>query len=288
MNDNLVLINLFPYSLSGRYYKKWTKEENRFTPNSWLSLMFLAIDVAVALIFLILIYDFGVRQVITPTVRGFSCSDASIRNEFHANTISAKHLLFVTLALPMAVIFASIIINNSHKNVALTPSVIAAQTSHHYLHYIIIYFFMTVALEIVKCQVGRLRPHFITVCQPDLSICDKDPNAWVSDYTCNTTTRRLRNIRTSFPSGHTAAAVFSTFYILNFVRRTVKSRTLEATLYKYGVIVCYVTWTVICAVSRVTDFWHFTSDVICGAIFGVISCHFLLKIIPSLFPSKEE
>uniref|UniRef100_A0A0N5C8T8 AcidPPc domain-containing protein n=1 Tax=Strongyloides papillosus TaxID=174720 RepID=A0A0N5C8T8_STREA len=286
--SNLIHINLFPYSLSGRYYKKWTTKDNRLVPNAWLSFMFLAIDVAIALVVLILIYDFGIRQFITPTIRGFSCSDTSIRNEFHANTISAKHLLFVTLALPLGVIISSIYINNLQRNVALTPSVITAQVSHYYLHYLIIYFFMTVGLEIIKCQVGRLRPHFVTVCQPDLSICDKNPNAWIDDVKCNTTDRRLRNIRTSFPSGHTAAAVFSTLYIFGFVTTIIKSKTFEAVLFKYGIITCYSVWTIICAITRVTDFWHFTSDVFCGAIFGAISYYVLFNIIPSFFPSKEE
>ncbi|CEF69744.1 Phosphatidic acid phosphatase type 2/haloperoxidase domain-containing protein [Strongyloides ratti] len=244
--SNIISINLFPYSLSGRYYKKWNKEET--------------IDVAVTLIILILIYNFGVRQAITPTIRGFSCSDTSIRNEFYINTISTKHLLFVTLALPFPVIIGSIFINNLRRNIALTPSAIAAQTSYFYLHYIIIYFFMTVGLEIIKCKVGRLRPHFITVCQPDLSICDKNPNAWIDEITCNTTTRRDRNIRSSFPSGHAAAAVFATFYVFNFVRTIIKSKALEAVIFKYGIISSYIVWTFICAITRITDFWHFTSD----------------------------
>uniref|UniRef100_A0AAF5DFV1 AcidPPc domain-containing protein n=1 Tax=Strongyloides stercoralis TaxID=6248 RepID=A0AAF5DFV1_STRER len=272
--NNSISINLFPYSLSGRYYKKWNKNAT--------------IDVAITLVVLILIYDFGVRQLLTPTIRGFSCSDTSIRNEFYTNTISTKHLLFVTLALPLPIIIGSIFINNLRKNIALTPSVIAAQTSHFYLHYLIIYFIMTVGLEFIKCKVGRLRPHFITVCQPDLSICDKNPNAWIDEVICNTTERRNRNIRTSFPSGHTAAAVFATFYIFNFVKTIIKSKALEAVIFKYGIIISYVVWAFICAITRVTDFWHFPSDVFCGGFFGMISFYLLLKIIPLYFPSKEE
>jgi len=74
--------------------------------------------------------------------------------------------------------------------------------------------------DIGKYTIGRLRPHFISVCQPimpDGSNCT-DPrnfNVYHIDFTCGNTessARKLKEMRLSFPSGHSSFSFYTMLF----------------------------------------------------------------------------
>ena len=82
--------------------------------------------------------------------------------------------------------------------------------------------------DIAKYSIGRLRPHFLAVCEPRWnyngvtykwdSECTKDAeHTYIEDYTCTTTQfseDRIRDAHLSFMSGHSSFSAFCLIYLV--------------------------------------------------------------------------
>lgn len=84
-------------------------------------------------------------------------------------------------------------------------------------HQLIVFAFGALAsqtlTDIAKYSIGRLRPHFISVCDPNVN-CDEPRNKYryIEDYSC-LTSDRLRDSRLSFMSGHSSFSAYCAVYI---------------------------------------------------------------------------
>lgn len=69
--------------------------------------------------------------------------------------------------------------------------------------------------DIAKYSVGRLRPHFFTICNPNINCTDpKYLNVYIEDFECQSTDlHRLKEIRLSFPSGHSSFSAVTMVYL---------------------------------------------------------------------------
>ncbi|KAF8386790.1 hypothetical protein PRIPAC_75932 [Pristionchus pacificus] len=107
--------------------------------------------------------------------RGFYCDDESITMEFKENTISIPQLLIASI---LACIVTTLICEwyvsltdktvetekYNYRNYNIPPFLIKALTFFGYSH---IGFIAQLGLiQVPKYSVGRLRPHFLDVCQP--------------------------------------------------------------------------------------------------------------------------
>ncbi|KAG8227351.1 hypothetical protein J437_LFUL003340 [Ladona fulva] len=69
--------------------------------------------------------------------------------------------------------------------------------------------------DIGKYIIGRLRPHFFDVCRPDVN-CSAlaDPHTYIEDFTClGTNPKLLKEVRLSFPSGHSSFSAYTMIYL---------------------------------------------------------------------------
>lgn len=74
--------------------------------------------------------------------------------------------------------------------------------------------------DIAKYSIGRLRPHFISVCRPKIGgkelkdVCEQQqPNFhYIDVYDCDNNSN-LRDARLSFMSGHSSFAAYSAVFI---------------------------------------------------------------------------
>lgn len=97
---------------------------------------------------------------------------------------------------------------------------------------LIVWFFGSLCSELLtdisKFTAGRLRPHFIGVCRPQIdgNVYDQnslgeycrnhDPYRYITDYVCSGEPSRQRDIRLSFLSGHSSYSAFSaTFAVVS-------------------------------------------------------------------------
>ena len=82
--------------------------------------------------------------------------------------------------------------------------------------------FCTLTTELAKYNVGRLRPYFLTVCQPDLSkeacLDAYGYQKFVTNYTChNADVKMVREARKSFLSGHSSFSFYCATFIIMYL-----------------------------------------------------------------------
>ncbi|KAH7719901.1 Protein F13E6.5 [Aphelenchoides avenae] len=239
-------------TLTGRLTNIYSKNVSKRTLVKAVALM--AIDISFYFFATISFYYIISWHMMTPTRRGFSCDDDSIRQPHNKNTVPTLALLGITLGVPFGVIIVGNFLAKVKKNVEDMADVIRSSTPI-YLDYILGFWLLTLVLDIIKCSVGRLRPNFVAMCQPDesaISACAADSAAFVSKFTCtNPKWRDGRNSMMSFPSGHAAASVFALLFLHYFLNQIIA--------------------------RRVTDYWHFTSDVIGGIVVAGLVFHVFLQ-----------
>ncbi|CAI5454325.1 unnamed protein product [Caenorhabditis angaria] len=247
-------------------------------------LFFMVLDIVIVLFVSSMLFFWFAGQGISPYERPFPCGDESIRQPFKQNTVGLKHLLAVSLGSPFfvvalveAIVFFYSRGENRLSNYFKTTTII-------YLKYLLIYATCTFAMEFLKCYIGRLRPHFVSICQPDWTKVDcsnPENEITVDQLVCtNPELRKIRTARTSFPSGHTAAAVHAWLFVVIYLTR-MASRTgiVHVFSIRNFLVPLYTIWTLFTAVTRVTDNWHFPTDVLGGTILA-FAC-----ILPAFYRS---
>jgi len=139
-------------------------------------------------------------------------------------------------------------------------------------------------INILKYSVGRLRPHFFDMCQPDmLGVTCTDKHGlplYVTAYTClGTNTGRLKDMRLSFPSGHASLSSYSMIFAVIYLqaRLTWHGSRLLRPLLQTGLV-----WVAIgVSVSRISDYKHHWGDVLAGFLVGLI-----IAILTGLYAAK--
>ncbi|XP_036326506.1 putative phosphatidate phosphatase [Rhagoletis pomonella] len=210
--------------------------------------------------------------------RGFFCADLSLRYPYRECTITVSMLLIYTVLLPM--LFISVVeIMRICKCFRLRKYITNLARSLATFSYGFIATYLTT--ELGKNVVGRLRPHFYTACQPRLadgSSCESayqqlvGGGVYVEHYYCsnrNLSARQLRELHVSFPSAHSSLAFYAMlllcFYLHAVWHGRGTTRVLRHILQFLLLLVgCYI------ALSRVRDYWHHWSDVLAGALLGLV------------------
>lgn len=252
---------------------------------------------------LILIAVLGLAVILVdwlghPTDQGFFCSDTSIRFPYKESTISTTLLLSIFLPLPNITIFICEFFKILLRKKGGEGTGLRRPPGRLVLLVLLIASFGTVSLfwlgvgfcqitvHLAKFLCGRLRPHFIEVCQPNVD-CSLEINryAYISNYTCNRTEMNLiKAARASFPSAHSAVAFYSALYTiayLNRIRITVWSSRFPG--YALQFILFLTAWYT--SLTRVHDNMHHWTDVLAGGIIGTI---FALIVINYVEPPKPR
>ncbi|KAL6030030.1 hypothetical protein STEG23_006798, partial [Scotinomys teguina] len=145
-----------------------------------------------------------------PFQRGFFCTDNSIQYPYHDSTIRTLMLVIVGLGLPISSMIAgeslSVHFNTLHSN---------SFVGNHYIATIYkaigVFLFGAAAsqslTDIAKYSVGRLRPHFLEVCDLDWSKINCS-DGYIEDYICRGNADKVREGRLSFYSGHSSFSMY--------------------------------------------------------------------------------
>lgn len=167
-----------------------------------------------------------------PFKRGFFCGDESLMMPYRDSTVRTKYLI-MAMGLPMAVIVI-VEMTRSTFNIQENSKLklfnrdfpdVALNVLKHIGYYLFGLAVTVITTDIGKQMLGRLRPHFMEVCQPIMSDgtnCSSSLNfnRYIQDYTCGnekTSPHILKQMKLSFPSGHASLSVFislfTTFYL---------------------------------------------------------------------------
>ncbi|CEM22057.1 unnamed protein product [Vitrella brassicaformis CCMP3155] len=134
-------------------------------------------------------------------------------------------------------------------------------------------FVLGIAVDLTKKMVGRLRPDFISRCQPKYA--PYQPQDFYPGYqvgVCKGDERTILQGRLSFPSGHAACSFYAMGLLVLYLRHHWPPKKAPALHQLCNIAAALVAITV--SVSRVTDNRHHLSDVAVGAAAGLIAAHY--------------
>ncbi|KAI6237994.1 AcidPPc domain-containing protein [Aphelenchoides fujianensis] len=140
-----------------------------------------------------------------------------------------------------------------------------------------------------KYPTGRLRPHFMDVCRPNIGYekCNTTTYIPANEYNCTGPfAAAILEARLSFFSGHSSlsasAATFSVFYLQDRLAGQLKSRVIVPCIQTIVYIIAL--WI---AYTRIFDNWHHWSDVLAGVLVGTIVTAALCKFVVGLNPRVQ-
>nr|AAQ22466.1 RE35738p [Drosophila melanogaster] len=248
--------------------------------------------VVVVLVIPICVYEFAVD----PVRRGFFCDDESISYPFQDNTITPVMLGLIVGLLPALVMVVVEYVSHLRAgDISATVDLLGWRVSTWYVelgrqstHFCFGLLLTFDATEVGKYTIGRLRPHFLAVCQPQIadgSMCSDPVNLhrYMENYDCageGFTVEDVRQARLSFPSGHSSLAFYAMIYVALYLQRKITWRGSKLSRHFVQFAVVMVAWYT--ALSRVMDHWHHWSDVLSGSLLGVagalITAHYIARM----------
>ncbi|XP_023168181.2 putative phosphatidate phosphatase [Drosophila hydei] len=238
---------------------------------------------------------------VEPVRRGFFCDDESIRYPFQDNTVTPVMLGVLAGGLPfLTFVIVEYVSSMRAGELSSTVELLGWHLSAWYvelgrqLTYFGFGLLLTFdATEVGKYTIGRLRPHFMAVCQPQLndgSLCSDLINLhrYVEDYECageGFTVADIRQARLSFPSGHSSIGFYSLLYTALYLQRKLTWRSSKLMRYFLQFVLIMLAWYT--ALSRVMDSWHHWSDVLTGSLLGIVGALLTAHYIAKLFRSPS-
>lgn len=245
----------------------------------------------------ICIFEFAIE----PARRGFFCDDESIRYPFRDNTVTPVMLGLLSGALPVLIFIAvEYLCYMRAGELGTTVELLGWQISAWFVElgrqftYFGFGMLLTFdATEVGKYTIGRLRPHFMAVCQPQLSdgsTCNDPANLhrYVENYECageGYTIADVRQTRLSFPSGHSSIAFYALVYMALYLQRKLSWNSSKLARHFLQFMLIMAAWYT--ALSRVMDSWHHWSDVLAGSLIGVVGALITAVYITKFFKTTQ-
>ncbi|XP_069088703.1 phospholipid phosphatase 3 isoform X2 [Pleurodeles waltl] len=225
---------------------------------------------------------------IKPYKRGFYCSDDSIQYPLLKSTVPTPVLLAVGVLLT----FISIIIGEFYRIHYLK------ERTHSFIQnpYIAALYKQVGCFifgcsisqsftDIAKVSVGRLRPHFLAVCNPDFNQINCTLG-YIEDYECRETESKVMEARKSFFSGHASFSMYTMLYLVLYLqaRFTWRGARLLRPLLQFTLLMlAFYT-----GLSRVSDHKHHPSDVLAGFAQGALVAYCIVFFVSDLFKPKAK
>ncbi|XP_013786898.2 phospholipid phosphatase 2-like [Limulus polyphemus] len=212
----------------------------------------------------------AITGILRPKRIGFACNDISIQHPFVGDTISEGVLLCSLLFGSALTIFIVEAIHHYPISKNLNQ-----QCYNHWLmvlgDFLLGFVYVFFVTELLKAVVGELRPHFLASCQPDWSKINCS-EGFVIEYNCTRREQyRLENIDIykSFPSGHSSLSLYS-FVFISLYAQVRLQWTSKSHVLKLVLQLVFLSWALVCSLTRISDRRHFWWDVLVGCLIGII------------------
>ncbi|XP_027734873.1 phospholipid phosphatase 3 [Myiozetetes cayanensis] len=229
-------------------------------------------------------------STIQPYQRGFYCDDDSIRYpQKNVETINdavlcAAGILIAILAIITGELYRIHYLKEKSRSFIQNPYVAA-------LYKQVGCFVFGCAIsqsftDIAKVSVGRLRPHFLAVCDVDFSVINCAKGVYIQNYTCRGNDSRVQEARKSFFSGHASFSLYTMLYLVFYLqaRFTWKGARLLRPLLQFTLIMmAFYT-----GLSRVSDHKHHPTDVLAGFAQGALVAYCVVFYVSDLFKPKTK
>lgn len=249
---------------------------------------------------LLLVVLLCLKYAIDPAQRGFDCNDYSVNYLYKSSTVSSKWLFVITVVVPAVFMLLTELSRTLYRRFKSTRSnalneyiirfcgsrtlVLGEQTGNLLINFIYFMFgnaVNSIITNIGKITVGRLRPNFLDVCQPDrnpyTTYCSSQLNGYNGktylypgvDFKCmQSDPKQVNDSRKSFPSGHSSSTFYAMIFLIFYIHRVWNKRSLG--LLPQFFQVCFFGFAVFVAISRVLDNKHHPTDVLAGSLLGIL------------------
>lgn len=236
-----------------------------------------------------------------PYERGFFCDDESLMHPFHESTVKSWMLYIIGLVLPCTLILITESVQSKlnkgrSKQLRVGSWDIPPWIVSSYRQIGIFGFGAAcsqLTTDIAKYSIGRLRPHFMTLCQPLINgkNCSDPSNLgrYIELFTCqgeaNVTTRLLKEMRLSFPSGHSSFSAYTMIYCAIYLQSRMTWKGSKLVRHFLQFLMISLAWYT--ALSRISDYKHHWSDVLAGSTLGVFCAMIVSNFVADLFVKKD-
>ncbi|KAB0805284.1 hypothetical protein PPYR_02254 [Photinus pyralis] len=234
-----------------------------------------------------------------PYRRGFFCDDESIRHPFHKSSVPSYFLYIFGLGMTTVVMMVTEFCNCYFSDRKREFTILGRKFPYWVWNtYCVVGVFCfgaacsQLTTDVMKYTIGRLRPHFYTVCLPSID-CNDPKNHFVyhEEFHCTNplysdTKRILKEMRLSFPSGHSSFSMYSMVYFAIYLQARMTwdgSKLLRHTLQFIA-----ITSSIYTGMTRVSDYKHHWSDVLSGFLIGAITAILVAKYVSTLFPCNYK
>ncbi|XP_043821114.1 phospholipid phosphatase 2 [Dromiciops gliroides] len=229
----------------------------------------------------------------SPYKRGFYCSDDTIRYPYRPDTITHGLLAGVTITVSV------IIVSSGEAYLVYTERLYSRSDFNNYvaaLYKVLGTYLFGASVsqsltDLAKYMIGRLRPNFIAVCDPDWSRVNcsgyVQPEAVCRGSPANVTESRL-----SFYSGHSSFGMYCMVFLALYVQARLCWRW--ARLLRPTVQFFLVAFALYVGYTRVADYKHHWSDVLTGLLQGALIAGLTVRYVSDFFkvrppqPSPNE
>lgn len=211
---------------------------------------------------LLLVLAFFITPNIKPFHRQFYLNDITIQHPFkERETVNVFELFLYSTVIPLAITFGICFILTTPKHKIYNTYI---ATMGLFLSVLITSLFT----DILKNWIGRLRPDFLSRCEPAK---DTPKDKLVSIEVCTTTNlERLEDGFRTTPSGHSSISFAGLFFLTLFLLGQFQAINTKTSSTR--TILCFIPFLVACwiALSRTEDYRHHFVDVLIGSCIGLI------------------
>jgi len=222
------------------------------------------------------------KLAVPPYRRGFYCDDDSINKPYKDSTVPSSVLYSVGFALAYLVAAVTEWYNYRHKKRSGMESCdevyfklgpvklnsLLTELLRLYLSFAFGGLITVFVTDVGKYTVGRLRPHFLSICKAPPSIFINCSHNYILDDVCTGDPDLLREGRLSFPSGHASFSAYAVTFTILYMEA--KIHFPHSKFLKFFLQLLVAQLGILCSLSRVSDYKHHWSDVLAGLLLGVL------------------
>ncbi|XP_067872317.1 phospholipid phosphatase 2-like [Heterodontus francisci] len=221
-----------------------------------------------------------------PNIRGFYCNDDSIKYPYKKDTIS--HWLMAAVIIPVCII----IITVGEAFMVRLKQLYSRSEFNNYvaaLYKVVGTFLFGASVsqsltDVAKYTVGRLRPSFLALCKPNMSLVDC--SQYVQSDVCTGAASDITEARLSFYSGHSSFGMYCMVFLSLYVQVRLCAKwarllrpTIQFFLLAFAIYVGY---------TRVSDYRHYWSDVLAGFFQGAVVAILIVRYVSDFYKQRPQ
>ncbi|KAL4659198.1 phospholipid phosphatase 3-like [Arapaima gigas] len=228
-------------------------------------------------------------KAVTPYKRGFVCGDTSITYPFVKSEAIPDSLLIsggiIITGLTIAVGECCRVRQGNVRSRAFVRNLYVSSLYKELGSFLFGCCVGQSLTNMAKLSIGRLRPHFLHVCNVTYASLSCTIGDYIPEVTCNQSEKMVEEARKSFFSGHASFAMYTLLYLAFYLQARLTwrgARLLRPLLQFFLVLLAVYT-----GLTRISDYWHHPTDVLTGFLQGALTAYWVAFHISCMFKNSR-